>query len=60
MSGQTSEEYCKNAIEAEVYIDLDAPEFFGKLLCDGWRESIDGKANQDDKDADGDRKRKRL
>lgn len=29
-------------------------------LMDGWRESTDGKANQDDKDADGDRERKRL
>jgi hypothetical protein len=45
MAGETPEEYCKNAIECEIYMDLDNPEQFGKLLCDGWRETIDGKGS---------------
>jgi hypothetical protein len=43
MVGETPEEYCKNAIEAEIYMDLDNPECFGKMLCDEWRETLDGK-----------------
>lgn len=35
MAGITPEEYFENAIEAEIYMDRDAPEYFGKLLTDG-------------------------
>lgn len=43
MVGETPEEYCKNAIEAEIYMDLDNPEDFCKLLCDGLRELLDSR-----------------
>ena len=43
MAGITPEEYCENTIEAEIYMDRDALEYFGKLRTDEWRETIDGK-----------------
>jgi hypothetical protein len=41
MDGQSSEEYCKGAIECEITMDLDDPEYFGKLLTKGWRETLE-------------------
>ena len=43
MSGQTQEEWCQGAIEPDIYTALDNPEEFGKLLCDGCRETLDAR-----------------
>lgn len=43
MMGITPEEYCAGAVECEITLDLDAPEEFGRLLCEGWRETLDRK-----------------
>jgi hypothetical protein len=40
MSGASPEEYCKEAIQCEITMDLDNPEYFGKLLVDGWKETL--------------------
>lgn len=41
MMGITPEEWCVGAVESEITLDLDAPEEFGRLLCDGWRKTLD-------------------
>jgi hypothetical protein len=41
MSGESPEEYCTGAIQCEITMDLDNPEYFGKLLTDGWRETLE-------------------
>lgn len=43
IDGQTPEEYCRGAIESEIELNLDDPEYFGAFLCDGWREELEKK-----------------
>lgn len=41
MIGQTPEEYCKEAIENDIRLSLDEPEYFGQLLAKGWKETLE-------------------
>ena len=43
MSGQNPEDYCREAIQCDIKTSLDEPEYFGKLLCEGWRETLKDK-----------------
>jgi hypothetical protein len=45
MMGISPEEYCVGAVQGDIYMEMDNPEYYGQLLTKGWRETLkdDGK-----------------
>lgn len=41
MDGQTPEEYCLEAIRSDIEMSIDEPEYFGKLICQGWKQELE-------------------